>query len=244
MASPAASQATRSGGTVRAAHLDLGRLPLAQTMVREGSIRDEVVSGTREPTIITVEHDPVFTVGRAGVRRAFPRGDPRRYPHVLRGATRVVEVDRGGDVTWHGHGQLVVHPVLPIRKLGISLTGYLRLLEAAAFDALRAYGIEAHRRDGFTGVWVGDRKVGFIGVACRKWVTYHGLSINLDCDLDAFEAMVPCGIEGCRVTSLAHLVEPVPAFDALGTAVVGAVAARAGLDLVDTGSYEREVAVG
>jgi lipoyl(octanoyl) transferase len=187
--------------------------------------------------IFVCEHDPVYTIGRAGVRREFPEGDPRRRPNVHAPMHPVIELDRGGDVTYHGPGQLLVYPVLPLKRVGVSLVGYLRALERAAIDALARYGVRAHSREGLTGVWVGidgdDAKIGSIGIACRRWVTYHGMSVNITCDLTAFDAIIPCGIEGARVTSLAEIMGCAPpSIDELGRAVAEELAAGTALELV------------
>jgi len=148
----------------------------------------------------------------------------------LRGVP-VVELDRGGDVTWHGPGQAVVYPILPLRRLGLSLGGCLRALEAAGLAALARFGVDAETRDGLTGVWVGGAKIGFIGIACRSGVTYHGMSLNSTCDLSAFGTIAPCGLEGCRVTSVAERTgRAVPAAE-LGRAAAEALAERLGLEL-------------
>jgi lipoate-protein ligase B len=229
------------GGHVRAHHLDLGRSTLEETLECEGKLRADVVAGRIDAAIITVEHERTYTVGRAGLRRGYPRGDPRRLPHV-RTDVPVVEVDRGGDVTWHGPGQLVVHPVVPIKRLSLSLIGYLRLLESSAIDALATFGVRAHRREGRTGIWVGERKLGFIGIACRRWIAYHGMSINVACDLSAFDAIVPCGIEGCRVTSLAELTGRPPALGEVAVRAVQSLSRQLGVDVYAVEANAAEVA--
>jgi lipoate-protein ligase B len=223
---------------------NLGRLSVRRTLEHEARVRASVEAGSHDAVILMIEHDPAYTVGRAGVVRAYPQGDRRRFPHVRAGAAPIVEVDRGGDVTWHGPGQLVIHPVLPLKRLGVSLTGCLRLFEGAAIDALGKIGVSARRRQGFTGVWVGEAKLGFIGVACRKWVTYHGMSLNVDCDLSAFAAIVPCGIEDCQVTSLAQIMARPPAIAELGGEVARALARRLGIELREAQSIEQGVSVG
>jgi len=216
---------------VRAVLQMLGGMSLERTLEVETAARDRVAEGTGPPSIFVVEHDPVYTVGRAGVKRAYPRGDARRLPHVVADGTPVVEVDRGGDVTWHGPGQLVIHPVLPLKRLGVSLIGYIRALERCAIAALATLGVNAGCREGLTGTWVGDEKLGFIGIACRKWVTYHGMSVNVTCDLDAFSSIVPCGIPGCAVTSLARLVASPPSIEELGRALAEELCREVGLEL-------------
>jgi lipoyl(octanoyl) transferase len=223
---------------VRAIVHHLGRIPLERALEMEARARPAVAGGSADPVILVMEHDPVYAVGRAGVKRAFAPGDARRLPSVVVQSTPVVEVDRGGDVTWHGPGQLVVHAVVPIKRLGVSLVGFVRKLEHAAIEALNGLGVTARRREGLTGMWVDDRKLGFIGIACSRWVTYHGMSINVDCDLAAFEPIVPCGIAGCEVTSLARLLPSVPSVDALGADVARRLCARLGLEPVEERAAE------
>jgi lipoyl(octanoyl) transferase len=223
---------------------DLGRVVLDAALQIESDARTALAEGRSGPVILCMEHDPVYTVGRAGVDRHVPAGKPGRFPHVRDAGVPVVEVDRGGDVTWHGPGQLVLHPVLPLKELGITLMGYLRALESSAIEALIEYGVRADCREGLTGTWVGDAKVGFIGIACRKWITYHGLSINVDCDLSAFSPIVPCGIADCRVTSLAELLPSAPPIEELGERVAAALARRLGLELRHCAPTAREVSCG
>ncbi len=214
----------------------LGRVSLEEALARQQAARLAVASGAAEPVIFICEHDPVYTIGRAGVRREFPEGDPRRRPNVHAPVHPVVELDRGGDVTYHGPGQLMVYPVLPLKRVDISLVGYLRALERAAIDALARHGVRAHARDGLTGVWVDidgcDAKIGSIGIACRRWVTYHGMSVNITCDLSAFDAITPCGIDRVRVTSLAEIMPGAPpSIDELGRAVAEELARTLGVEL-------------
>ena len=217
----------------------LGRVSLEEALARQQAAREGVIPGTAGPVVFVLEHDPVYTIGRAGVRREFPEGDARRRPNVGSPAHPVIELDRGGDVTYHGPGQVVIYPVLPLKRLGVSLVGYIRSLERAAIDALARYGVRAHAREGLTGVWVDidgcDAKVGSIGIACRRWVTYHGMSVNITCDLSAFDAITPCGIDRVRVTSLAEIMcGAPPSIDELGRAVAEELARTLGLHLTAT----------
>jgi len=238
---------------VRATVEFLGRVSLEEALARQQAARRAVASGAAEPVIFICEHDPVYTIGRAGVRREFPEGDPRRRPNVhapapvsaaraepdVPAAHPVIELDRGGDVTYHGPGQLMVYPVLPLKRVDISLVGYIRALEASAIAALARWRVEAHARDGLTGVWVDidgcDAKIGSIGIACRRWVTYHGMSVNITCDLSAFDAITPCGIDRVRLTSLAEIMgRAPPSIEGLGRAVVEELARTLGLRLAAT----------
>ncbi len=119
---------------------------------------------------------------------------------AIRERVPVRRVSRGGQVTYHGPGQLIGYPILKLEGRDRDVTKYLRSLEAAMIDALAKFGIEAGRRDGMTGVWVGGRKIASIGVGIRRWTTWHGFALNVSTDLSYFDSIVPCGIEGCRMT--------------------------------------------
>jgi lipoyl(octanoyl) transferase len=214
----------------------LGRTTLADAVARQKHALARLVDGTGPPTVFVTEHDPVYTVGRAGVNRKVAEGDPARYPSVHDASLPVVELDRGGDVTWHGPGQVVVYPVLPLKRLRLSLVGYLRALERAAIEALADHGVTAYARRGLTGIWVrtpegNDAKIGAIGIACRRWITYHGLSINVACDLAAFDAITPCGIEGVRVARVVDLLDKPPMMEKLAREVAKLLAREGGLTL-------------
>ncbi len=157
--------------------------------------RDEIPD-----VLLLTEHPPVYTLGTVA--------DPR---HLLlapeRMGAEVCETDRGGDVTFHGPGQLVAYPILDLRHWRKDVRAYLRALEQAVIEAVSGYGVAAGRRPGCTGVWCGgaeadSRKLAAIGVRVARWVTSHGVAVNVGCDLRWFDRIVPCGISGCRITSL------------------------------------------
>jgi lipoate-protein ligase B len=125
-------------------------------------------------------------------------------PALERRGLDVFEVERGGDVTWHGPGQLVGYPILDLEPLRADLHWYLRRLEASLVNALGGLGIEAGVREGLTGVWTNGRKIASIGIHVRRWVTYHGFALNVTTDPAAFDAIVPCGIHGVEMTSVAR----------------------------------------
>lgn len=161
--------------------------------------------------LLLVEHPHTFTLGR--------RGSPQ---HILldeeglqRRGVSVVPIDRGGDVTYHGPGQLVAYPILHLGRWGSDIGRYLRLLEEVALRVAAAYGVAGERIPGKTGVWVGNDKLTAIGVRVSRWVTTHGLAFNVAPDLSYFEDIVPCGLYGHGATSLARLLGTVPALDAV-----------------------------
>ncbi len=146
--------------------------------------------------LLLLEHPPVYTLGRGA--------DARFLGGAGGGAVPVVRVGRGGQVTYHGPGQLVGYPILGLRDLRPDVRWYVRGLEQVLIDALAELGIAATPRDGLTGVWVQGRKIGSIGVGIRRWVTWHGFALNVGTDLGGFAAITPCGLEGVTMTSLAH----------------------------------------
>ena len=154
-----------------------------------------------------LEHAPVITLGR-GARAEhllLPRAE------LARRGVEVAACSRGGDVTWHGPGQLVGYPIVDLTPRGRDLHRYLRELEEVLIRTLAHFGVAGQRIPGKTGVWVGSAKIASIGIAVRRWVAWHGFALNLDPDLSGFAAIVPCGLHGVRMTSLAaELGRPVP----------------------------------
>lgn len=198
--------------------IDLGLVPVGRALEAQDSALAEAASGRSAGRIFLAEHPPVITVGRAGLRSEFPAGDPRRHPAVLDpGDIPVVELERGGDAVYHGPGQLLFYPVLPLRRLGVGLLGYLEALERSALDVLLALGVEARLRSGLRGVWVGRSKIAFIGVAARRWITLHGMALNVRCDLAPFKKLRPCGLVGVSATSILAELGRAPELSELGT---------------------------
>jgi lipoate-protein ligase B len=156
--------------------------------------------------LLLLEHPPVYTLGR-GARPEHLCASPAEIAAV--GAS-VHAVERGGDVTYHGPGQLVGYPILDLRGHGQDLHRYLRRLEQTLIDTLGAYDLVASRIPGLTGVWLGDEKVAAIGVGVRRWVTLHGFALNVAVDLSYFDLIVPCGIHDRGVTSLHRHLTPAP----------------------------------
>ena len=162
--------------------------------------RDGLPAG--DDYLITVTHQPVYTLGR----HADPSNVLRREWLAARGA-EVVEIDRGGDVTFHGPGQLVVYPIIDLQSRGMGIKTYVNLLEEAVIRTVGEYGIEAGRIDGATGVWIGcgtpaERKICAIGLRCSRFITMHGLALNVSTDLTWFSAINPCGFTDKGVTTL------------------------------------------
>ena len=152
-----------------------------------------------EDVLLLVEHPPVVTMGRSAKAQHLLAG-----PELLaaRGVERF-EVERGGDVTFHGPGQLVGYPIIDLKRHRKDLHWYLRQIEEALIQALATFGIAGARSEGLTGVWTKGRKIASIGVHARNWVTWHGFALNVTTDLSYFDLMVPCGIQSVTMTSIA-----------------------------------------
>jgi len=175
---------------------DAGRLGYADGVALQARLRDRRQAGEIPDTLIWVEHDPVYTKGRRSEPGHLPMGEDW---YRMQGI-EVEETDRGGQVTYHGPGQLVGYPIMLIDDV----IAYVRTMERALIAALADEQVEAEVREGLTGVWVEDRKIGSIGVHVSRGVTTHGFAINVDNDLQPFEWIVPCGIENVRMTSLCN----------------------------------------
>lgn len=155
------------------------------------------VDPEREDEIIFVEHAPVYTMGR--MRDQSSLRNPHSLPHP------VVEINRGGQATYHGPGQLVGYPIMNLNTRGRDIHHYITSLEETLILACAEYGVMARRRPELTGVWVEDRKLASIGVGLKKWVTMHGFALNIEASsLMGFHAITPCGITGVQMTCLAH----------------------------------------
>jgi lipoate-protein ligase B len=183
------------------------------------------------------EHEPVLTVGR-GASPGSVRADAAS---LARAGIELVEVPRGGDVTWHGPGQLVGYPVVALDRVGRDLHRWLRTLEDALIGALGRFGLDARRVPGRTGVWLSEReKIASIGVAVRRWVGYHGFALNVEDRLEDFGLIHPCGYRDIRMTSVARALgraAPGPNFDGLPARVRDAVTA----ELVERLGFENAV---
>ena len=179
---------------------DLGRASYAEVLELQRSLcRRRQAGEIRDDLLLLVEHEPVITQGR-GTRAGSM---PIAAAELERRGVGIYEVERGGDVTFHGPGQLVGYPILDLRNHREDLHWYLRSLEEALIESLRMLGITAGRRPGLTGVWVEDRKIASIGVHVKQWITYHGFALNVTTDLSYFGLIVPCGIAGVVMTSVA-----------------------------------------
>ena len=182
--------------------VNVGRLPYSDGIALQERVRERRQQDLIADTLLFVEHDPVYTKGRRSEPGHLPMGEDW---YRMQGI-EVAQTDRGGQVTYHGPGQLVGYPIMGIDDV----LAYVRTMERALITALADEGLTAEVREGLTGVWVEDRKIGSIGVHVSRGVTTHGFAINVENDLQPFEWIVPCGIEGVRMTSLVKEKGSVP----------------------------------
>ena len=200
---------------------DLGRRAYEPVWRAMQAFTDARDAGTPDELWL-VEHDPVFTLGQAG-----------KPEHVLMpGDIPVIHVDRGGQVTYHGPGQIVLYPLLDLRRLKIGVKDYVCRIEQSMIDTLADWNIDAVRREGAPGVYVGDAKIGALGIRVRHGCSFHGLAFNIAMDLSPFHRINPCGYAGLAVTSLADLGGP-SSLDTVKARLIGHVARQFGLDVVD-----------
>jgi lipoyl(octanoyl) transferase len=163
-------------------------------------------------SVLLLEHEPVYTIGRLPDKSSLRAIDQLPYP--------VFETNRGGQATYHGPGQLVGYPILDLRVRGRDLHRYLRKLEDLLIDLLLEFGIKGQKVEGKTGVWVEDRKIASIGVGVRKWVTMHGFALNVASDLSGFLNIIPCGLSGVRMTSISSEAEEEVTVETVGERIV------------------------
>jgi len=186
----------------------LGRMNFAGALALQEKIVAEKRSDVSMPDeVLLLEHEPVYTIGRTPDQSSLRGADHLLHP--------LVPINRGGQATYHGPGQLIGYPILDLRRYGQDLHRYLRWLEALIIELLAGQGLEATRRDGLTGVWVqsrqsgrrlagesSDRKIASIGVGVRHWITMHGFALNVGGDLSPFAHIIPCGISNVTITSM------------------------------------------
>lgn len=190
--------------------VDLGRLPYGSAWDLQGALVQARLAGRVPDLLLFVEHPHVYTLGRGGDERHV-LWDERQ---LAERGVEVYHVDRGGDVTYHGPGQVVGYPIVALRRHGLDAHRYLRDLEEVLIRALADFGIAGGRVPGMTGVWVDNAKIAAIGVKFTRWVTSHGFALNVNTDLTYFSGIIPCGLTNRNVTSMARLLGgdvPVPA---------------------------------
>ena len=178
--------------------LDLGKSHYNDAWELQKKLQSQRISGQIDDQLLLVEHFPVYTLGK---------NTPKE--HLLTKESdniSIIQTDRGGDITFHGPGQLVGYPILDLNQYKRSITWYMRELEQLIIDVLKEYDINAERKKGLTGVWVKGKKIAALGVRISKWVTMHGFSLNINPDLKYYQGIIPCGIKDYGVTSMADLL--------------------------------------
>ena len=154
-----------------------------------------LITGTSKTQFVWIgEHNLCYTIGRGG--------DKNNFLPSLDKNIDIFEINRGGEVTCHMPGQLVVYLVLDLNHYKKDLNWYLRTIEAIIIKILNHFNIDSSRKKGFTGVWCGNKKIASIGIGCKRWITIHGFSLNVNCNLNYFDSIIPCGIKGCLMTKI------------------------------------------
>lgn len=194
--------------------LDLGMVPYKETWQLQAAIQQRIIDeklkerreGSDAPRsndlLLLVEHPHVYTLGKSGDQRHLLKSDDE----LEELEASFVKIDRGGDITYHGPGQVVGYPIMDLDRHFTDIHRYLRYLEEIFIRLCSEYGIQAGRFDGLTGVWVNGSKICALGIKCSRWVTMHGFAFNLNPSLDYFDHIVPCGIDDKSVTSLSRLL--------------------------------------
>ena len=162
--------------------------------IQDELVAEKIADRARPDIVLLLEHPPVYTIGRTPDRSSLL--DPAALPY------RLVQINRGGQATYHGPGQLIGYPIIDLTTHGEDLHAYLRRLEDLLITTAAAFGVAATRRPGLTGVWVEDRKLASLGVGVRRWITMHGFALNVCGALDGFSHITPCGIRGVEMTTL------------------------------------------
>lgn len=183
---------------MQAAWLDLGLTNYRRALRLQEMLLSARLSNGLGTVVVVQRNYPVITLGR----QASPANILADAETLHSLGVDVVAVGRGGDVTYHDPGQLVVSPLIHLREISMDAHGYMRSVEQSLLCLLDSYGVKGQLRDGYPGVWVGQRKIASVGFALRRWVTFHGFSINVAADLRGFKLVRPCGLEGNPMTSL------------------------------------------
>lgn len=221
---------TTEPDTPRCSLIDLGLTPYKEALTLQRRLAGLRAEGRVGDLLLLLQHPPVITLGRAG------RKSHLLVPESSLAALGIgfLEVDRGGDITYHGPGQLVGYPILDLVEHGRDLHRYLRRLERVLIETLSSFEIVADRWVGRTGVWVAGRKIASIGIHLTRWVTRHGFALNVNVDLAPFELIVPCGIPGVKATSMAKELSRPVSVDEVIPGLIERFEAEFGVHLVPT----------
>jgi len=178
--------------------IELGKCSYKRSLERQIDTHSKVLSQEITDTIIFVENEPVYTLGK----NADQNNILTNYPKDV----EIYNIDRGGDVTYHGPGQLVGYPIINIKNLNMSIGRYVHTLEEILINTLSHFTILAQRRNKLIGIWVGDEKIGAIGVRVLNGITKHGFALNVNTDLSYFDGIISCGIDNCKMTSVEKIL--------------------------------------
>ena len=176
----------------------LGRRKYDEVWEKQKELVDQRRFEAVPDTLILVEHDPVYTLGKNSNEDHLLQSRDKHVP--------VYQIERGGDVTFHGPGQLVGYPILDLHHHRLSVSWYMRTLEKILIQTLGQFGIESQRREGLTGVWVKEEKIAALGVRLSRWISMHGFALNVNTDLKFFDGIIPCGIFEYDVTSMSQIL--------------------------------------
>jgi lipoate-protein ligase B len=183
--------------------LDLGIMSYEPVLILQRNIVYAKIDRPLPDMLIVVEHQSTYTVGR-GISRENTSFDE----HFVRSkGAEVFYIERGGDVTWHGPGQVVFYPIFNLKDQNLDLKEFLSLLEEAIIVTLKEFDIEGGHRQGMRGVWVGDQKIASIGLAVKKWISYHGIALNVSPDMSFFKWIIPCGLNDIKMVSMQDLLK-------------------------------------
>ena len=211
----------------------LGRVSYAEALELQRAVaRARIAGAIPQDVLLLVEHPPVVTLGRSSKEKHLVAS----VEFLAQRGVELFDVERGGDVTFHGPGQLVGYPIISLRRHRQDLHWYLRQVEETLIRTVARWNLAADRNPGLTGVWTNGRKIASIGVHARDWVTWHGFALNVTTDLAYFELIVPCGIDGVVMTSMARETGN----EAIALADVGTAAASALADVFDLVVVERD----
>ena len=177
---------------------DLGNSSYKRTWELQKELQLKRIENNIDDTLLLVEHEPVYTFGK----NADENHLLQNYPENV----KLFHIERGGDITFHGPGQIVGYPIMDLHNYKMSISWYMRALEEVIIRSLDKFGISADRKDGLTGVWVEDEKIAALGVRISRWVTMHGFALNVNTDLAYYDSIIPCGIFDYGITSMKHIL--------------------------------------
>ena len=177
---------------------DLGNSSYKRTWELQKELQLQRIENKIDDTLLLVEHDPVYTFGKNTDENHLLQNYPKNV--------KLFHIERGGDITFHGPGQIVGYPIMDLHNYKMSISWYMRSLEEVIIRSLDKFGISADRKDSLTGVWVEDEKIAALGVRISRWVTMHGFALNVNTDLTYYDSIIPCGIFDYGITSMEHIL--------------------------------------